>query len=237
MRKARLDTGRHCLEVCARERVGLSILADITEELGQIAKPPVEGFKTGRRLFFVPIIYGSREAPPEYLEIYRKYWNQVEEHISNLELKLGRVSRVYHELVSAGGEDGAKAVAELNEQSHQIVKNRLERGAELEATEEGEILAEFMNWSKCLLVGLQSQKVFTYVYESYAEAGKKRSEYISRHIDETLKADEIGLVLMREGHQVQFPSDVQVFYVAPPALDEINRWLRDREPRAKPEEG
>ena len=39
---------------------------------------------------------------------------------------------------------------------------------------------------------------------------------------------------MRENHQVQFPPDVQVFYVAPPALDEIRRWLRERE--AKPEE-
>jgi hypothetical protein len=35
---------------------------------------------------------------------------------------------------------------------------------------------------------------------------------------------------MRENHQVQFPPDVQVFYIAPPALDEIRRWLREREP-------
>ena len=34
---------------------------------------------------------------------------------------------------------------------------------------------------------------------------------------------------MREGHQVQFPVDIQVFYVAPPGLDEIKRWVRERE--------
>jgi guanylate kinase len=34
---------------------------------------------------------------------------------------------------------------------------------------------------------------------------------------------------MRESHQLQFPTDIQIIYVAPPALDEINRWLRDRE--------
>jgi hypothetical protein len=33
---------------------------------------------------------------------------------------------------------------------------------------------------------------------------------------------------MREGHQVQFPSDIQVFYVAPPSLDEIKRWLKEK---------
>ena len=34
---------------------------------------------------------------------------------------------------------------------------------------------------------------------------------------------------MRENHQVQIPADIQVFYVAPPALDEIKRWLREHE--------
>ena len=80
-----------------------------------------------------------------------------------------------------------------------------------------------------MAIGLQNQKVLTNVYESYTEAGKKRDEFIARHIDETLKAEEIGILFMREGHQVQFPAEIEVFYVAPPALDEINRWLRDSE--------
>jgi hypothetical protein len=37
---------------------------------------------------------------------------------------------------------------------------------------------------------------------------------------------------MGEGHALHFPEDIQVFYIAPPALDEIRRWLRDQE--AKP---
>ena len=57
------------------------------------------------------------------------------------------------------------------------------------------------------------------------------NEFIAKRLDETLKPDEIGILFMREGHQVQFPADIQAFYVAPPALDEINRWLRDHEPR------
>ena len=52
---------------------------------------------------------------------------------------------------------------------------------------------------------------------------------MARKLDETLQSDEIGILFMRENHQVQFPSDIQVFYVAPPALDEIKRWLRERE--------
>lgn len=199
----------------------------MSEELGKIEKPLAEEFKKGRKLYFIPLIYSGPE--PEYLEKFNKYWEQVEVQISNLELKLGQASKIYHELLPASGEDGLKVIKELNDKSYQIVKNRVERGAQLETTEEGELLTEFMDWSRCLALGLQNQKVFIQVYQSYTAASKKRNEHIARHIDETLKTDEIGVLFMREGHQLQFPSDIQIFYVAPPALDEINRWLRDYE--------
>ncbi|MFC2032763.1 hypothetical protein ACFLUS_05375 [Chloroflexota bacterium] len=201
----------------------------MSEELGRIEKSSVEEFKKGRKLYFVPLIWGGSASPAEYLEKFDTYWNQVENQVNDLELKLGTVNRIYHELIPVSGEDGVKAIKGLNDRSYQIVKNRLEKGAQLEATEESETLTEFMDWSRCLAIGLQNQKVLTKVYESYTESSRKRSEHFARHIDETLKADEIGILLMREGHQIQFPSDIEVLYVAPPALDEIKRWLRDRE--------
>ena len=205
----------------------------MSEELGKIEKPSAEEFKRGRKLYFIPLVYCSRESSAEYVALYDKYWNQIENQVSDLELKLGRVSKIYHELIPVSGEDGVKVIKDLNDKSYQIVKNRLDKGAELEATEEGELLTEFMDWSRCLAVGLQNQKVFTKIYESYTEASKKRNEHIARHVDETLKADEIGILLMREGHRVQFPSDIEIFYIAPPALDEIKRWLRDREAKSQ----
>ncbi len=205
----------------------------MAEELGKIEKPSVEGFKKGRKLYFVPLIYRGEEIPEEYLEKFDKYWEQVEKQITELELKLGKVNRIYHELIPAGGEDGSQAIKELNDKSHKIIQACLDKGAQLEAVEEGDLLTEFMDWSRCLIVGLQNQKVFTKVYESYTEVSKKRNEYIAGKIDETLKTDEVGILLMRENHQVQFPSDIQVFYVAPPALDEIKRWFREREVKSK----
>ena len=204
----------------------------MSEELGKVEKPSVEEFKTKRKLYFVPLIYSGKESPADYLEKSNKYWNQVETQMSNLELKLGRVNKIYHELIPVGGDDGCKVIDELNNKSYQIVKNRLEKGAQLEVIEEGELLTEFMDWSRCLSVGLQNEQVFTRVYESYAEVSQKRNEHIAKQIDETLKEDETGVLFMREGHQVQFSSDIQVFYIAPPILDEIKRWLRDREAKS-----
>jgi len=205
----------------------------MSEELGKIEKPPAEEFKRGRKLYFVPLIYCGRESPAEYVQKFSKCWNQVENQMSDLELKLGKVDKIYHELIPVGGDDGLKAIKELNDKSYQIVRNRLDKGAQLEATEQGKLLTEFMDWSKCLATGLQNQKVFDKIYEFYTEASKRRNEHIARQIDETLKANEIGVLFMRAVHQVQFPSDIQIFYVAPPALDEIERWLRPREVKSQ----
>jgi len=201
----------------------------VSEELGRIEKPLVEDYKPGRKLFFVPLVFLPREPQVDLLEKVNRYWDQVEAHVTNLEMKLGSVTRVYHELVPVGGEDGARAIEELNKGSYQLAKARLEKGAKLELIEDGELLTEFMDWSKCLAVGLQSQKSINTIYGFYLEAQKKRNEYIAKQIDETLGGSETGVLLMWEGHQVVFPPDIQVFYVAPPVLDEIKRWVRNRE--------
>lgn len=207
----------------------------MSEELGKIEKPLVEDLKGGRKLYLIPLIYCGEEPEAEYLEKYNKYWDQVETQMNDLALKLGQVNKIYHELIMVGGDQGIEAVKELNDRSYQLIKGRLDKGAQLEATEETGLLTEFMDWSRCLATGLQNQKVFTRVYESYTAAGKNRDEHIASQIDETLKADEIGILLMREGHRIQFPSSIQIFYVAPPALDEIKRWLRDRQSKSQAE--
>ena len=216
-----------------RSEVGLEGQQSMVQQLGKIEKPSVDELKMGRRLLFVPLLYGGKSSPPEYLEKCDRYWNQVEDQVADLELKLGQVKKIFHELIPVSGQEGVKAIQDLNDRSYQIIKKRVDNGAQLEAAEETELLTEFMDWSKCLAAGLQNEKVFTKVYESYAEAGKKRNEHISKHIGETLKENEIGILFMREGHHVQLPTDIQVIYVSPPALDEINRWLRDHQAKSE----
>ncbi len=201
----------------------------MAEELGKIEKMPAENYQKGRKLYFVPLVYAGTEMPADYTEKYERYWEQVEAQIADLVAKLGDVNRIYHEMVSIMGESGEKTIKELSQKSHKVIKSLLEKKAVLEAVEDTDILTEFMDWSRCLLMGLQNPNVVKKVYDAYLEAGKKRNEHISRKIDETLKENESALLIMRENHQVQFASDIQVFYVAPPALDEIKRWIRERE--------
>ena len=64
---------------------------------------------------------------------------------------------------------------------------------------------------------------------------KKRYDFIARRITETLKEGETGVLFIHEKHMLQFPPDIEVFSVSPPALDEIRRWQRDRQAQAETE--
>jgi hypothetical protein len=199
----------------------------MAEELGKIEKLDIQQFGL-RKLYVVPLIYSGSDAPPDYKEKLEKYWREVNEQIANQEVKVGKIKRIYHESMAVGGAEGLKIIAEINPLSHLIAKDKFENGAVFEATEQTELADECMDWERCLLMGLYSRKALETVAEAYEKCSAKRFEYIGRRINETLQKGEAAMLFIREGHMVQFAKDIEVFSVAPPALDDIHRWLRDR---------
>ena len=51
------------------------------------------------------------------------------------------------------------------------------------------------------------------------------SEYIGKQIDETLEEDGVAALFISEDHRVQFPSDIQVFYVSPPSQNQLKQSI------------
>jgi hypothetical protein len=200
----------------------------VPEQLGKIERLEAERFKQGKKLYLVPLVYSGEKAPDEYKEKSNRYWQQVAEQLTNLASKIGRVNRVYHESIFQSGEDGMKALERLDPGGYQIARTQYDNGAIFEAIEDEELFEEVMDWQRCLMLGFMSDKVATKVSEFYTEAAKKRNESMATKISETLEDDEAGLMFIREEHSVQFPNDVEVFSIFPPALDEIHRWLRDQ---------
>jgi len=198
------------------------------EQLGKIERLEADRFKQGKKLYLVPLVYSGEEAPDEYKEKCSRYWQQVAEQLTNLASKIGMVNRVYHESIFQSGEDGMKVMERLSPGSYQIAKTQCDNGAIFETVEESELFEEVMDWQRCLMLGFISDKVASKVSEFYVEAAKKRNEFMAKKISETLKDDEAGLLFIREEHSVQFPSDIEVFSIFPPALDEIHRWYRDQ---------
>jgi len=199
----------------------------MAEELGKIEKPEAGKFADKRKLYLVPLLYSWQEAPPEYTEKFELYWQQASEHIANLESKMGKVKYIYHESGILSGEEGLNLLEKISPSSCRIATEKCKSGAQFEAVEDAGLVEESMDWERHLMVGFISQKVAQTVSEMFSEASKKRYEHMAERIDETFKVNEAALLFIREGHQVQFPPDIEVFSVVPPVLDEIRRWFRD----------
>jgi hypothetical protein len=205
----------------------------MVEELGKIEKPAAEDYRSGKKIFFVPLVFSSQELPADYIEKCGRYWEQVDAQISNLEAGIGPARHIFHELVADSGDAGLKTLEQLKINSYQLISGRMQKGAILETTEDKDVLTELTDWSRCLSLGLQNQKVFSTIYASYTEANKKRYEAISKKISDSLKDNEACIVILGENHRVQFTPDARVFYIAPPILDEIKRWIRDYEEKCQ----
>ena len=68
-------------------------------ELGKISKPSVERFNNKKRLIYVPIFF----IPPQLTEIkknnpFNEYWKEIANNINKLELSLGKIDIIFHEM-------------------------------------------------------------------------------------------------------------------------------------------
>ena len=194
----------------------------------KMPKPDAAQYENVRKLFLVPVFLLPPNTPEEGQRLLELYWTEVRDHIYNLERSLTKVSHVYHEVVYVDGEDGLKILDQLNPQGSSFIQALCHSEACLEATEDRASVEESSDWQRCLSLGLVSEKVVSTALDGYQEATKLRFEHIGKRIDETLKEGESGVLFIREDHRVQFPSDVRVFYVAPPSLDAIKRWIGDQ---------
>ncbi|MCH8205602.1 MAG: hypothetical protein IH956_01195 [Chloroflexi bacterium] len=200
----------------------------MTTPLSQMPKPDAGQYAGKRKLFLVPSFMVGPNAPDEVQQLLDGYWSEVRDHINNLERSLGTVTHVYHEMVFSDGDEGMDLLQMLNPKGCAFIQALCSSGARLEATEDQALVEESADWQRCISVGLVSEKVHKTAVDGYQETTKLRWEHIGTRVDETLKEGESGAIFVREDHRVQFPSDIQVFYVAPPSLDSLKRWLSDQ---------
>jgi hypothetical protein len=193
----------------------------------KVEKPRAELYKEKRKLYCISLLYSEKEAPTDYLEMIDQYWTQVEEQIQKVE-KAGTVNKIYHEAIYSTGDKGMRALQKLNEKSYKLVKKKREEGAELESLEDRELFYEFMDWKRCMIMPFSSRNVMGKVLEFYKEASEKRYEYLAKRIDATLGEGNAGMLIMNEEDRsnILFPHDIEIFIVHPPALTDIQRWIR-----------
>ena len=207
----------------------------MAEELGKIERPAAAEFDSARKLLLVPLLLSYPDAPVEYTERFDRYWAEVREQVERLSLQLGHIDKVFHEMVFAAGDFGVAMLEGFSQSTQRIVGEKCEQGATMVATEDLDLLQEAMDWHRCLLAGLGSPKVARQVADAYREATQRRYQHIAQAIDDALGEREVGVIFIAEDNSLQFPDDVQVFYVAPPSLNDIHRWLAEQRTAPPPD--
>lgn len=203
----------------------------MSQPLGKIERPEAAQFQSERKVFLVTLMLGGAGAPAEYGRLLDRYWTAVGHQIARLEERLGPVKHVYMEMTDQEGDEGLKGAEQVSAGAGRLARRFVEQGANLCAFEDADTLAEALDWERCLYMGLSSRKVAEQVMRAAREASERRYQFMAKRIDETLQEGESAVVLLTEQHRLAFPQNTHLFRVAPPELDEIQRWIRDyREP-------
>ncbi len=200
----------------------------MTQPLSQFEKPSATQYDGSRKIFLVPNYVLPPGIPEEGVAHLERYWSEVRDAIANLERSLGKVSRIYHEMIYVKDDDAVAMLESLNPHGSVFIQAMRSGSATLEAAEDREVVEEHIDWQRILSIGLMSQKISTMAIEGFNNTLQQRFDRIGERIGETLQDGETAVLFIREDHRVQFPSDIQVFYIAPPGLDALKRWVDAR---------
>ena len=199
----------------------------MAQELGRIQRPSASQYDGRRKLLLVPLVYGPQADNPEGAAVLQNYWEQMQTQVDALETALGGLQHIYHESLTVGGDEGLEQLGAADQRSHGFVAGKTTSGAVLEATEDMDVMLETLDLQRCMMIPLASTSVASKLQEWHSDSNRQRYEHIASQIDSTLGENETGLLMISERHQVQFPKDIEVFYVSPPALDEYRRWIQN----------
>lgn len=189
-----------------------------------------------RRLFVVRIVHTSADmgsmseglikegiaklGREKWIENQRKienFWNDVEKEIDSLNLDYSK-TRIYQDGLPCGGELGLKIVretADKGSRNYLIVRNLIEKGETIEATESPELLRKEYEHIKAIVTA-ESEKEKAEAIQKYEqikdELMRERDDYIANAIDITLKDGETGVLFIGAAHNVvsKLPKDIEV---------------------------
>jgi hypothetical protein len=201
------------------------------EELGHIDKPSASQYMGKKILFLAPLLQQVPSMPQEGEEILKEYWRQVDSQIDKLERGLGPVTHIYHEYMEEGGDPGIEILRSTGVGSLEITESRCAKGAIFTQMEDRELLAATMDWElylkQLLSFPFRSAAVTKHLHEWHTETIRARYDYMLQSITDSLLVDKPGIVFISENHQMQFPADIQVFYISPSGLTDYKRWMEN----------
>ena len=198
------------------------------QPLSRMPKPSAEQYKDVRKLLLAPLFVFPISDSDEVEPLLEKYWSEIRDQVQNLERSLGSVTEVFHENVFLTGDDGLNMVERINPKGHSFVQTLIRSTANLVAFEDQETIMELSDWQRCLSIGIMSEKVPKIVLDGYTQISTQRSELLTKKINESIPEGGCAIIFTLEESKIQFPEDIQVFYISPPSLNEIKNWIDEK---------
>ena len=196
-------------------------------ELGKISKPSVDRFKNKKRLIYVPVFF----VPPQISEIkennpFNDYWAEIADNINKLELSLGKIDIIFHEMNTKSKEDGLNIIENLNPDGIDFIKILHNSGSKISDFENEELITELMDWQRASSSGIMSTKAREIISKEYNETNSQRNKNLLNKISEELNIVSNGILFMREDHGLQFDNETEVFYVSSNTISKVHEWLK-----------
>lgn len=198
-----------------------------SKELGKIPKTKIENISLKRKAYLVTML-PNIPSSVEYTEKIKKYWNAVDLQISQLESKAGVVKKILIEGIIGQGDDAELMLEQSTPQALSLIKTRRSSGAILESYEDKELFEKLFDLGRCLQMGLVNKEIADLLTNKYKDISEKRHQHLIRTLDETVEEGE-ALLLIGSDLQSVIPDDMEKFFVSPPELDEVTRWIRDQQ--------
>ena len=199
----------------------------MSETLGKIDKPEVSMFAGKKKIIMVPLLFMPPTENDTLKGLVDKYWQEARTKVSELQDQLGSAKYVFHEML-VNDKDLKKTVDALGCSSYGIIEDAQKRGTELKIIEDKDLFEEFMDWNRILSTcGISTRKVYDKLTSELKDAGDRRNDTMYKKILDSIGENDIVILMLQEGHKIQFPSDIDVFYVSPPALNDLEKYVRD----------
>ena len=180
---------------------------------------------TKKKVYIVPFIQPSPQAPDGFTERFDAYWEAAEKQVAALEARAGVVNRIFAEGVLGKGDDALLMLEQTNRHAWRMAKSRVDAGARIDAYEDDDLFAQVVDWGRCLQVGFISQAVAGAVTSSYQDAVQRRQRHLDQRLTEGIEDGE-AVLLLSGTTNVEIPEGVERFLVSPPELDALERWIR-----------
>lgn len=216
-------------------------------ELGKIDKPDAEKFTEKRKLYVVPILPFEEMTSQFNLETAKieRFWGEVREKIEHFLSVYGNINTLYIEGVSEDKEHDIKLFEKYGVESnhYKLLKKLVENDAKIRGIDKealhGKLRLVYEEYSKSFLPEIKEihegfygkeidfdgwrKSLTDRIQEIQGEMTKFTSDILKDMPENTN-----GILIITEGRVVEYPDNIDVFQIRPPAFDEIVRNIRDK---------